>query len=603
MAFLLPRFDEPRLLAAQMELIDQSFGIAMLGCALAAGILAFGLALGGGHPGALPWALTMGLACAAGHFGRRLMPERTGEAHAGRYARSMTLLLTLIGVLWGLAAWLYMDMRTPATVICILSLIAGMSAAALAVFSACLPVAVGFFIPAIVPVWAVFIATGDVAYLPMFLGAPLYLVVLMIFARNYARVARHGIALRFANVELISQLREQTARAEYAQREAEEANRAKSVFLASASHDLRQPLHALGLFVVTLGRSDLTDKQRQLLTHIEAASGAAREMLNTLLDFSKVDAGVVTARPRAFRLQPLLYKLENEFAPQADDRGLFYRTRDTTATVFADPTLVELILRNLIANAIRYTTQGGVLVACRRRGESAMIEVWDTGVGIPMTQHRAIFKEFHQLGNPERDQRKGLGLGLAIVAGLARTISTRILLNSRPGRGSVFRFALPMTEDRAETQPAGLHHKPSLKGLRVLVIDDDQEIRIAMAALLESWQSVCLAVESEENALAALGAFRPDLLLADYRLRGERTGQEAMMAIRERLGRAIPTVIITGDTAPDRLRSVHAGGAALLHKPVVAHQLHTAMTALLRDAGWRQDIPRGSADRTPRAEG
>ena len=603
MASLLPRFDEPRLLAAQMELIDQSFGIAMLGCALAAFILALGLVLGGGHPGALPWALTMGLACATGHFGRRLMPERTTEAHAGRYARSMTLLLTLIGALWGLAAWLYMDVRTPATVICILSLIAGMSAAALAVFSACLPVAVGFFIPAIVPVWAVFIATGDVAYLPMFLGAPLYLMVLMIFARNYARVARHGIALRFANVELISQLREQTARAEYAQREAEEANRAKSVFLASASHDLRQPLHALGLFVVTLSRSDLTDKQRQLLTHIEAASGAAREMLNTLLDFSKVDAGVITARSRAFRLQPLLYKLENEFAPQADARGLFYRTRDTTATVFADPTLVELILRNLIANAIRYTAQGGVLVACRRRGERTMIEVWDTGVGIPLTQHRAIFKEFHQLGNPERDQRKGLGLGLAIVEGLARTISTRILLNSRPGRGSVFRFALPLTEDRAETQPAGLHHKPSLKGLRVLVIDDDQEIRVAMAALLESWQAVCLAVESEDDALAALGAFQPDLLLADYRLRGERTGQEAMMAIRERLGQAIPTVIITGDTAPDRLRSVHAGGAALLHKPVVAHQLHTAMTALLRNAGWRQDIPRGAADRATPSEG
>ena len=184
MASILPRFDEPRLLAAQMELIDQSFGIAMLGCALAAFILALGLVLGGGHPGALPWALTMGLACAAGHFGRRLMPERTAEAHAGRYARSMTLLLTLIGALWGLAAWLYMDVKTPAAVICILSLIAGMSAAALAVFSACLPVAVGFFIPAIVPVWAVFIATGDVAYLPMFLGAPIDLMVLMIFARN-----------------------------------------------------------------------------------------------------------------------------------------------------------------------------------------------------------------------------------------------------------------------------------------------------------------------------------------------------------------------------------------------------------------------------------
>ncbi len=595
MSVLVPRFDEPRLLAAEMELIDASFGIAMLGCALAAFILALGLSLGGKNPGAIPWALAMAAACASGHFGRRLLPERLSEAHAGLYARCMTALLTLIGALWGLVAWLYMDVGSPATVICILSLIAGMSAAALAVFSACLPVAVGFFVPAIVPVWAVFVATGDSAYLAMFLGTPLYLVVLMIFARNYARVARHAIALRFANVELISQLREQTARAEDAKREAEEANRAKSVFLASASHDLRQPLHALGLFVVTLGRSELSDKQRQLLTHIEAASGAAREMLNTLLDFSKVDAGVITPRPRAFRLQGMLYKLENEFAPQADTRGLFYRTRDTTATVFADPTLVELILRNLIANAIRYTSQGGVLVACRCRRGQAVIEVWDTGMGIPLTQRRAIFKEFHQLGNPERDQRKGLGLGLAIVEGLARTISTRIQLNSRPGRGSVFRFALPLTEEATETPATAMPHKPSLRGLRVLVIDDDQEIRIAMAELLEGWQAVCLPVESEEDALAALAGFRPDLLLADYRLRGERTGQEAMEAIRARLGRAIPTVIITGDTAPDRLRSVHAGGAALLHKPVVAQQLHTAMTALLRDAGWRQDIPRGAS--------
>jgi CheY-like chemotaxis protein len=234
-----------------------------------------------------------------------------------------------------------------------------------------------------------------------------------------------------------------------------------------------------------------------------------------------------------------------------------------------------------------------------------VLEVWDTGAGIPASQHRAIFREFHQLGNPERDQRKGLGLGLAIVEGLARTMSTRVLLNSRPGRGSVFRFALPVTEDRAETPAAGLHQRPGLRGLRVLVIDDDQEIRIAMRALLESWQAVCLALESEEEALAALDTFRPDLLLADYRLRGERTGQEAMMAIRERLGHALPTIIITGDTAPDRLRSVHAGGAALLHKPVMAQQLHTAMTALLRDAGWRQDIPRSAAgngaDRMARA--
>lgn len=582
---VLPRFDEPRLLAAQMELIDQSFGIAMLGCSLAAIFLASGLTITGGHPGALPWAAAMALFCSLAYFGRYAIPDRLSEANARTYARGMTAMLILIGGLWGLVAWLYLDVRSPAVVICVLSLIAGMSAAALAVFSACLPVAMGFFIPAILPVWIVFLMTGDLAYLPMFLGTPLYLVVLIIFARNYARAARNAIALRFENVELISQLRQQTARAGQAQRTAEEANRAKSVFLASASHDLRQPLHALGLFLISLSRTTLDSHQRQLLAHIEASSGAAREMLNTLLDFSKLEAGVITARPRPFRLQPLLHKLENEFAPQANERGLIYRTRDTTATLFGDPTLVELILRNLIANAIRYTRKGGVLVACRPRRFHVSIEVWDTGIGIPPAQHTEIFREFHQLGNPERDQRKGLGLGLAIVDGLARTMQTRVSLASWPNRGSVFRLRLPLAWIAPEeaTVPRSAMR---LDGLRVLVIDDDPAIREAMAGLLGIWHCACHTAESEEEALASLDHFTPDLILADYRLRGHRTGQEVLEAIRERIGQSLPAIIITGDTAADRLRHAHAGGTSLLHKPVVPGELHAAMSALLRDSEW-----------------
>jgi signal transduction histidine kinase/CheY-like chemotaxis protein len=582
---LLPRFDEPRLLAAQMELIDQSFGIAMVGCSLAAIILGTGLMITGGHPGAMPWAAATVVLCAIAHFGRLAVPDRLTEARAGLYARSMTAMLVLIGGMWGLVAWLYLDIRSPAVVICVLSLIAGMSAAALAVFSACLPVAIGFFIPSIVPVWMVFLATHDIAYLPMFFGTPLYLVVLLIFARNYSRVASHSIALRFENIELISQLRDQTARAGQAQREAENANRAKSVFLASASHDLRQPLHALGLFLVSLGRTPLDSHQRQLLDHIEASSGAAREMLNTLLDFSKLEAGVITPRPRPFRLQPMLHKLENEFAPQANARGLIYRTRDTRATLFGDPALVELILRNLIANAIRYTRTGGVLVGCRPKRFHASIEVWDTGIGIPAAQHREIFREFHQLGNPERDQRKGLGLGLAIVDGLARTMQTRVTLASVPDRGSVFRLRLPQAWSAPE-ETAFPGSAVRLDGLRVLVIDDDAAIREAMAGLLAAWNCPCRTAESEEEALALLDSFTPDLILADYRLRGHRTGQEAITAIRERLGSALPAIIITGDTAADRLRNVHAGGTALLHKPVVPGELHAAIGTLLRESEW-----------------
>jgi len=594
---LLPHFDEPRVLSAQMELLDQSFGIAMLGCSLAAIILATGLSLTRDSLGPLPWAAAIAAACAVGHYGRFLMPDRLSEARVGLYARAMTMLLTVIGSLWGVVAWLYLDVRSPATVICVLSLIAGMSAAALAVFSACLPVAIGFFVPAILPVWLAFLATGDRDYLPMFLGTPLYLGVLMLFARNYARVARHSIALRFENIELISQLREQTVRSERAQRAAEEANRAKSVFLASASHDLRQPLHALGLFVVSLGRTALDDRQRQLIEHIQASSGAAREMLNTLLDFSKLDAGVVEARPRPFRLQPLLHKLENEFAPQANARGLVYRTRDTTAVLYGDPTLVELVLRNLIANAIRYTRQGGVLVACRRRRRQARLEVWDTGIGIPPDQHRAIFQEFHQLGNPERDQRKGLGLGLAIVEGLARTMETRVTLASRPGRGSVFRLLLPLSLSKPEEGVATPAPR-GLDGLSVLVVDDDEAIRVAICELLGGWQCCCRAVDSEAEALAVLDTFIPDLLLVDYRLRGERTGLQAAEAVRARLGRRVPAIVVTGDTAADRLRDVHADGSTLLHKPVVAEELQAAMIATMREHGWGQapDTPQARQD-------
>lgn len=588
----LPRYDEPRLLAAQMTLIDQSFSSAMLGCSLAAFILAAGLTLTGNRPGALPWACAMAIACAIAYFGRLRLPGRLSDAGAGRYARGMTAMLTLIGALWGLVAWLYLDVRQPAVVICVLSLIAGMSAAALAVFSACLPVAIGFFIPAIVPVWIAFLATGDIEYLPMFLGTPLYLCVLLVFARNYSLVARQAIALRFENVELISQLREQTTRAEAAQHAAEEASRAKSVFLASASHDLRQPLHAMGLFLVSLGRTGLDDRQRQLVAHIEASSGAAREMLNSLLDFSKLEAGVITPRARAFRLQPLLHKLENEFAPQADARGLVYRTRDTTTMLYGDPTLVELVLRNLIANAIRYTQQGGVLVACRMRRLHAVIEVWDTGIGIPAAQHRDIFREFHQLGNPERDQRKGLGLGLAIVDGLARTMRTRVTLGSRPGHGSVFRFGMPLAWGTPEEAPRAPAPR-GLDGLRVLVIDDDVAIRAAMSELLATWQCECRTAESEEDALAALATFTPALILADYRLRGHRTGQQALEAIRQRLGRHVPAIIITGDTAADRLRTAHASGTALLHKPVVPQELQAAIDTLLHDPAAQRAGDRG----------
>jgi signal transduction histidine kinase/CheY-like chemotaxis protein len=412
-------------------------------------------------------------------------------------------------------------------------------------------------------------------------GAPIFVgFVLFMHARNLANGVSRTIAIRFENQSLMAQVREETRKANEAHEEAVQANEGKTRFLAAASHDLRQPMHALGLFLSLLGRSPLDDRQQGFLNNARAMSDATTAMLSTLLDYSRLEAGAVSPQARAFRLQPLLYKLEGELATQANAKGLVYRTRETQATVMSDPALVEMMLRNLVSNAIRYTTRGGVLVACRTRGGTLWLEVWDTGIGIAPAQQAEIFREFHQLNNPERDRERGLGLGLAIVDGMARTLGHTLQLASHPGRGSVFRLGLPIARvavvtDAFESLPAlplppdGLQ-RPTL---HVLVIDDDAAVRAGMQQLLQDWGCPCDVVESQEQALQCAQARRPDFIISDYRLRAGRTGAEAIAALRHALGSEVPALLVTGDTAPDRLREAIATGIPLLHKPVSPAEL------------------------------
>ncbi len=415
---------------------------------------------------------------------------------------------------------------------------------------------------------------------PMWITLLLYLPIILAFAWRFNRFTLASLRLRFDNAALVAELT--------IQREAaESAVQAKSIFLAAASHDLRQPMHALGLFLSSLQRTVLSAKQRELVTHIETSTNAARAMLDTLLDFSKLEAGSVMAHPIAFPLQAMLHKLEIEFAVQAERKDLVYRSRDTDVIAYADPSLLELVLRNLISNAIRYTESGGLLIACRRRADTVTVEVWDTGVGIPASQHRDIFREFYQLANPERDRNKGLGLGLAIVDGLMRTMGLPITVASVLGRGSVFRVTLPLGTAPADAQPvAPALPAPArqLAGRRVLLVDDDQAVRLAMMELLDGWGCHCLTMESMEEAVDALSVFTPELVITDYRLRGHRTGQEVLAAIGAHLRHPVPAIVVTGDTAPQRLRDAQASGAVLLHKPVAPAALLAAMTMLLHDA-------------------
>ncbi|MDH2919338.1 MAG: CHASE domain-containing protein [Sideroxydans sp.] len=247
-----------------------------------------------------------------------------------------------------------------------------------------------------------------------------------LFVRWRMRVLRHESLLQAAKAD------------------AEHANLAKSKFLAAASHDLRQPIHALCLFLDVLGGTTLNTQQQKLLAQIRLASDATNNMLNTLLDFSRIEAGAVEARPHDFALQKLFVAVSNDFQSQAASKGLRYRMRNTRVNVYSDPMLLEMMLRNLVSNALRYTPRGGILLACRQRGNEVIIEVWDSGIGIAPEHQETIFHEFQQLNNPERNRDKGMGLGLAIVQGLARTLDHPLTLRSRLAQGSVFRITVPL---------------------------------------------------------------------------------------------------------------------------------------------------------------
>jgi signal transduction histidine kinase len=247
----------------------------------------------------------------------------------------------------------------------------------------------------------------------------------------------------------LADLRRSLAQSTEARQIALDADLAKSKFLAAASHDLRQPIHSLRLSLDVLAQSPPPQSDQEVLDHARAAANASAEMLDTLLDFSRTEVGAIRPRKRIFELQPILHSLEAELGPQADCKQLVYRTRETDASVFADPALVELILRNLIGNALRYTPSGGILVGCRSRSDHVVIEVHDTGIGIPDHEHASIFNEFYQIPQSHRIDGKGLGLGLAIASRIAQDLGSTIAVRSKPGKGSVFSFQLPRTRTEA----------------------------------------------------------------------------------------------------------------------------------------------------------
>ena len=391
--------------------------------------------------------------------------------------------------------------------------------------------------------------------------------------------------------ELQRRISEATVELRAKKEEAELATLAKSRFLASASHDLRQPMHALGMFMSRLMHLPHNDETRHLIGRIDASVHALQNLLDALLDISRLEAGVLRARPRHFPVQALFDEIGGELSAMAEERSLKLRLRPCPLWLDSDPVLLHRILLNLVSNALRYTRQGGVLVACRRRGGRVRIEVWDSGIGIPPESRTEIFKEFVQLANPERDRNQGLGLGLTIVERTAQLLGHPLTVDSRPGIGSRFAIEVP----RAPPEAAALAQAPSapegqFEGLHLLVIDDDALARQGLAVLLESWGCRVSAAEDAEQALALTAHQSPPHLIAcDYRLRHGQNGIEVLALLRARAGLTAPGFLISGNTDAELMKRAADQGIPLLHKPVQPARLRALIHRLVLDKG--EDAP------------
>jgi signal transduction histidine kinase/CheY-like chemotaxis protein len=368
-------------------------------------------------------------------------------------------------------------------------------------------------------------------------------------------------------------------------RQLELANTYKARVLAAASHDLRQPLHALNLFVAQLNAEPDPAERQRLVTRIDAAVNAMNELFNSLLDMSKLEAGVLETNLTEFPLAQLLARLETTFGEAVLAKGLRLRIRPSDAWVRTDFVLLERILLNLVSNAVRYTVHGGIVIAARRRGERLRLDVWDSGIGIPVDQQQSIFREFYQVAQSGRSG--GLGLGLAIVDRLCELLDHPLAMRSEPGKGSRFSISIPLAArpggNAADTPVAAAAIVDPMAGRLIVVVDDDPFVLDAMQGLLRSWGCRVIAEASEAAALGRLAETgeEPDLIVSDYRL-ADGTGIDAIARIRTVSCSEIPAFLISGDTAPERLRDAAASGFHLLHKPVPPMALRAIVNRLLR---------------------
>ncbi|BAN68241.1 hybrid sensor histidine kinase/response regulator [endosymbiont of unidentified scaly snail isolate Monju] len=561
------------MLRGRIELLQAQFPFVLLGNALVPTIAAWFLRARVEYEQLALWVSAIWVVALL----RWLVGRRLADAPETPRSQRLRLLVFVLGsllsgLLWGSSAWFLLDLADPVYTSLIILMLAGMTAGAVPSLSAHAVAYFAYAVPTMLPVTLLLLGEGADAVPAGGLFMLLFLIVNLGYSLRLHRKYGETIAYRYENAQLVDRLRRQM-------QIAQEADVAKSRFLAAASHDLRQPLYAMGLFLDALSQTPQQPQQQMLLQRVRQSLEALRQLFDALLDISRLDAGAMEVSIRVVDLDILLQDLYDEFEPQAAKKGLELRIDDEAPLVMTDPLLLERMLRNLLSNALRYTEQGKIHLAWEQVDDRVWLSVADTGQGIAEDDQQRIFDEFQQVGNPGRDRRRGLGLGLAIVRRLSNLLDHPLRLNSAPGQGSRFALELPVAPDdeifEESLEPASLH-TPWVGD--VLVVDDESDVLDAVAEVLRGWgmRVRCAGDEDEAMALIEKG-FRPQLLITDYRLPRGPVGLELIDRMREVLGHRLGALLITGDTAPEELARIHAHGTPVLNKPVGAAGLRQAI--------------------------
>lgn len=491
--------------------------------------------------------------------------------HKTKLFERLSLLFSLIaGSLWGTTVFIMDFAQYPEESVFLNIIVFGLTAGSVGIGSYWF----GYFLTYNISVFTIYIVTYLIGipnpYYLLAISLLLFSVLMMQIALVYHRGNAQNIWLIIRNEKLAKNLLEK-------KNQAEEFAASRTRFLASASHDLRQPVQALNFFLSALQPQIKTEKGKEILVKLENCTDGINELLSAILDISKLGAKTLTPKKEPCYLNDILDSLKQQFIDQASEKGLKLTFQNTEKHIKSDAILLQRILSNLISNAITYTHEGEINISLTENEENISIHVSDTGTGLEDIEQTKVFEEFYQLDNPERDKNKGLGLGLSIVSKLCLLMDIPIALQSQKGTGSCFTITLPLCEPPARTAEKNkVSTYSNLHSKKILIIEDELSIRESLKELLQNWHYEVMITESEDDACKSIEAtaFIPDIIIADYRLRDNKTGVEAVNKVKNILSQHdLPTIIVSGDTEPARLKEVALSGYDLLHKPVKPAQL------------------------------